>query len=216
MKNLTNILNVFLIIAVGILFYLYFSIRPTRQSESEDFSKTTKNEVIGQLDLKKMSNSKIVFINVDSITLGYDYIKDETKTLSAKQQLLENQYQSMTTSFQKEYQLLQESAQAGIAPRSELEKKQNELQLKQQEIIQKENQMKALELEVAKKQEEMMGTVNEFIIRFNKVYNYDFILSKSSMINSIAFANEKLEITNAVLKGLNDEYNAKKVANKKK
>ena len=75
--------------------------------------------------------------------------------------------------------------------------------------------MKALELEVAKKQEEMMGTVNEFIIRFNKVYNYDFILSKSSMINSIAFANEKLEITNAVLKGLNDEYNAKKVANKK-
>ena len=85
MKNLTNILNVFLIIAVGILFYLYFSIRPTRQSESEDFSKTTKNEVIGQLDLKKMSNSKIVFINVDSITLGYDYIKDETKTLSAKQ-----------------------------------------------------------------------------------------------------------------------------------
>lgn len=209
MKNTSTIINAVLAIAVAILFYLVLS-KKSDDTSNNSKTNTDKNAVVTKIDPSQMPKGKIAWIDVDSITVGYEFIKDETKVLAARQQALQSQYESMMMKFQNDYAAFQESAQAGIAPRADLEKKQAELQQKQNEIVQKENQLKNLELDVAKKQEEMMRIINEFILKFNKEFNYDFILSKSAMINTISYANPQLDVTAVVLQGLNEEYRAKK------
>ncbi|MBC7863435.1 MAG: OmpH family outer membrane protein [Bacteroidia bacterium] len=217
MKNLSTVLNVVLLIAVAVLFFLYFSLKSSLGggTENSGSDKEQKKLIIDKIDPANLPKGKIAFIDVDSITFGYEYIKDESKTLGARQQAIQSQYESMTMKFQQEYQAYQEMAQAGIASRPEIEKKAAELEQKQKDILGKENQMKALELEVAKKQEEMMKSVNAFIAKFNEQFHYDFILSKISMVNTLSYANPQLDVTSAVLKGLNEEYRLKKEASKK-
>ena len=111
---------------------------------------------------------------------------------------------------QEEYKRFQESVNAGIAPQAQLEQKQAELQKKNNEIIQKENQIKNLEMEMEKVKSETMVKVNEYIARYNNEYNYDFIFSRTSLVNTMVFANPALNITNEVINGLNDEYAKKK------
>ena len=118
------------------------------------------------------------FVDLDTISLKYNFINDQAKSLKARYDGLNSQYENMVMSFQEEYKRFQESVNAGIAPQAQLEQKQAELQKKNNEIIQKENQIKNLEMEMEKVKSETMVKVNEYIARYNNEYNYDFIFSR--------------------------------------
>lgn len=208
MKNLSLILNGILAIAVAILFYQVSTLKSSGTiSENKSVETSLTPAIVSSAT--NLVDAKIAYVNTDSINEHYAYIADFTKVIRNKKAALEGQMQSMTAKFQAEYEAFQQSAQAGVAPQSELQKQQASLERQQQELANKELQMQNLGVELEEKNMELNKNVKEFLKRINNG-RFDYILSYSDMIPTILLTNPKLDITPEVLKGINDEYNAKK------
>lgn len=196
---------------IGILFVIFFSNLHREKSTIVEKSDNSNLKIrLDSVDIGKLPKGKIAFVDLDSISLNYQFINDQSKALKGRYDALSSQYESMAMNFQEEYKRFQESVNAGIAPKSQLEQKQAELQQKNNAIIQKENQIKSLEMEMEKLRNETTKEVYAFIARYNEKFKYDFILAKNSLFNTLAYANPDLDITGPVIKGLNEEYELKK------
>jgi outer membrane protein len=208
MKNLSLIINGVLAIAVAILFYQVHSLK--------NGTTVSSNEGTEQAEIKPvvtsnttLADSKIAYVNTDSINEHYQYIADFTKVIRNKKASLEAQMQSMTAKFQQEYEAFQQSAQAGVAPQAELQKQQASLERQQQELANKELQMQNLGVELEEKNMELNQSVKDYLKKINNG-RFDYILSYSDLMPTILLTNAKLDITPEVLRGINEEYNAKK------
>ena len=211
MKNLSLILNAVLAIAVAILFYQVHNLKSgIRQDNDSTETVSTEKSII--TSSTTLADTKIAYINTDSINEHYAYIADFTKVLRAKKNNIEAQMQSLTAQFQKDYEAFQQSAQAGIAPQSELMKQEEALKRQQQTLANKELQMQNLGVELEEKNSELNKNVKEFLKSFNNG-KFDYILSYSDLVPTILLTNPKLDITKEVLVGLNNEYKTKKGKN---
>ena len=208
MKNLSFIINGVLAIAVAILFYQVHSLKNgVTVSTNEGTEKSEIKPVV--VSNTTLADSKIAYINTDSINEHYAYIADFTKVIRAKKANLEAQLQGMTAKFQQDYEAFQQSAQAGIAPQAELMKTEENLKRQQQDLANKELQMQNLGVELEEKNAELNKSVKDYLQKINNG-RFDYILSYSDLVPTILLTNPKLDITPEVLKGINDEYNAKK------
>ncbi len=212
MKNLSLILNGVLIVAVAFLFYEVQSLKPAAPLTANGETNAETKPVI-VTSATNLGDAKIAYVNTDSLNEQYDYITDFTKDLKRKKSALEAQMESMTIKLQNDYQAYQQSAQAGIAPPAELMKTEESLKRQQQDLANKELQMQNLALELEEKNMELNKNVKEFLQRYNNG-RFDYILSYSDMMPTILLTNPKLNITADVLKGLNEEYKAKKATKK--
>lgn len=207
MKNLSFIINGILAVAVAILFYQVHSLKNSGdvslQNEVEN-----KNPII-VTSASNLADAKIAYINTDSINEHYAYIADFTKVLKSKKSVIESQMQTLTTRFQKDYESFQQSAQAGIASEADLMKQKTNLERQQQDIANKELQMQNLGIELEEKNIELNKNVKDFLAKYNNG-KFDYVLSYSDMIPTILLVNPKLDITNDILKGINQEYKNKK------
>jgi outer membrane protein len=210
MKNLSLIINGILAIAVAILFYQVNTLKSNGVSSgSEEGTSENINPIIVN-SASNLADAKIAYINTDSINEHYAYIADFTKVLKAKKSSIENQMQSLTSKFQQEYEAFQQSAQAGIASESDLMKQKTSLERQQQEIANKELQMQNLGIELEEKNIELNKNVKDFLAKYNNG-KFDYVLSYSDMMPTILLVNPKLDITNDILKGINEEYKTKKI-----
>lgn len=208
MNRISIIINVILIIAVGILFFLYAQLK----SNSLEITSSESGKSFPKLitDTSLLKNAKIAYINIDSLNEKYEYIKDKSKEIRGRQSAIEGSLNSMYTTFQQEVADLQQAAQAGIRPESELKKEEARLQQKQMEIANKEKQLQVLGEEVAATQSDMLQNVSKFIERYNN-NKFDYILAyTTNNISSVLYANSSLEITNEIVNGLNEEYRKNK------
>jgi outer membrane protein len=193
MKNLSLIINGVLAVAVAILFYQVHSLKngATISSDTGTEKSEVKPVVVSNTTL---ADSKIAYVNTDSINEHYQYIADFTKVIRAKKASLEAQMQSMTAKFQQEYQEFQQSAQAGVAPQAELQKQQASLERQQQELSNKELQMQNLGVELEEKNAELNQSVKDYLQKINNG-RFDYILSYSDLVPTILLTNPKLDIT---------------------
>jgi outer membrane protein len=208
MNRISIIINSILIIAVGILFFLYAQLK----SNSLEITSSESGKSFPKLitDTTLLKNAKIAYINIDSLNEKYEYIKDKSKEIRSRQSAIEGSLNSMYTTFQQEVADLQQAAQAGIRPESELKKEEARLQQKQMEIANKEKQLQVLGEEVATTQSDMLQNVSKFIERYNN-NKFDYILAyTTNNISSVLYANSSLEITNEIVNGLNEEYRKNK------
>jgi outer membrane protein len=210
MNRILIILNAVLLVAVGILFFLYFN------SNSSSDETSNKGLSFPKLitDTSMLKNAKIAYINIDSLNEKYEYIKDKSKEIRSRQTAIEGSLNSMYSTFQQEVADFQQSVQAGIRPEAELKKEEARLQQKQTEIANKEKQLQVLGEEVASTQADMLQNVSKFIERYNN-NKFDFILAYTTTnISSVLYANPSLEITNEIINGLNEEYRSQKKSTK--
>jgi outer membrane protein len=216
MKQVSLIINLVLIAAVAILFYLYASLKKNVETLGMP-GQTTGLQTISTLPANAgdLKNSKIAYINIDSLDLNYQFITDNAKEIRIRQAGMEAQYNSMVAKFQADYQELQQAAQAGLRPQAELEKEKSRLEQMQYEIAAKEKQMQGLGEETGKKQADMLRGVSAFIAKLNNG-RYDYILAYTSNISSVLYAKPGLDISKEVIDGLNAEYKASKATQGKK
>ncbi len=207
MKNLSFIINGILAVAVAILFYQVHSLKNSGDVSSQN-EVENKNPIIVS-SASNLADAKIAYINTDSINEHYAYIADFTKVLKSKKSVIESQMQTLTTRFQKDYESFQQSAQAGIASEADLMKQKSNLERQQQDIANKELQMQNLGIELEEKNIELNKNVKDFLAKYNNG-KFDYVLSYSDMMPTILLVNPKLDITNDILKGTNQEYKNKK------
>lgn len=208
MKNLSLIINGVLAIAVAILFYQVHSLKNggvvaenSKSFEDSTASKPKINE-IGPTDLV---DAKIAFVNIDSINSQYMYLADYSKKMKGQIQSIESQLESLTASFQTEYEAYQQSAQAGIAPQGEMAKMEESLKHKDQEIKNKQLQLQNIQYDQQDKIIELNEKLQQVVDKYNNG-RFDYVMSYSETLPLLVFKNKKLDISRDIITILNEEY----------
>lgn len=200
MKNLSLILNAVLLVAVGILFYLHFtSARPKQVAGSE-------NTPSGDLT--------VAFINADSLVNQYAFVDERKVILEAKGKKLETDFRNRAETLQSEiaaYQRNESNMTIGQAKalQEDLGKKQQNLQLFEQRVNQ----------ELMADQQKLMKELYDRLQAFLKVYceeNNVQMVVKYDLSSDVMYGKPALDITAAVVSGLNSEYTAEKNGTKAK
>jgi outer membrane protein len=151
-------------------------------------------------------SGRIVYVNTDTLLNNYDYYKDVVKEFQNKQFALENDLQKRSTSFQNEVSLFQRRIQAGGMTEEQAKSTQMALQKKEQDIMLfRDNAAGNLQEEQAKKTDQLLTNIQDYLKKYNKSDKYDMVIGYSKG-GGVLYAKEDLDITQDVLKGLNEEY----------
>ncbi len=190
MKNLSLIINIVLLVAVGVLFFLHFT--------------KSKTEFASTNSLSVPSDLKIALINSDSILKYYDFLLVNRKTLEAKSQKLEQEFRNRAQGLQNEIANYQRSVNnltlsQAKALEEDLGKKQQNLQLYQQSLGQQ------MAEEEGKLNKELYERVTAFLKKYSSEKELQVVL-KYDPASDVLFASKSLDITKDVIKGLNEAY----------
>lgn len=151
-------------------------------------------------------SGRIVYVNTDTLLNNYEYYKDVVKEFENKSFALDNELQRKAQSFQNEVALFQRRVQAGGLSEQQALTQQAALQKKEQDImIYRENAAGNLQQEQAKKTDELLNKIHEYLKNYNASDRYDMVIGYSKG-GGVLYAKEDLDITQDVLKGLNEEY----------
>jgi outer membrane protein len=190
MKNFSFILNIILLVAVAVLYYLHFS-----KSQSTGSGLAIPSQTI---------SSSIVFVNSDSLLDNYEFFKDIKTRMESKEDSIDNLIKAQASRLESEIVAYQKDApgmtdQQRMVKEEELMKKQQALGDRRKELL------NILEEEEGTLNDSLYAKLQLFLKDFNKDKNFSFILSYQRG-GGILHANDSLNITNEVVKGLNERY----------
>jgi outer membrane protein len=194
MKNFTIGLNIALVLAVAVLFYLHFS----GNKQNAAFSGATKAVPTG--------NFQIAYFDSDSIQSQFEYFIEIRTELQAKDQANAKQLGDMKNIFAGKYQELQKAAPS--LSQAELANKQQELMQMEKAFQGKEKMMSdEMQDEQFKKLQDVKKKIEDYLKEYNKDKGYAFIFSSSPDL--MYLKDSVYNITSDVIKGLNGLYKKK-------
>jgi len=155
------------------------------------------------------AREKIVFVNSDSLLTKYDYYKDLKVKFEGKSKSAQSDIQAKGQAFQREVAQYQQNAGTLSADQRKtteerLARKQQELQTYQQ------NAGGALQNEQAAENEKLYDKIAGYLKGYAKEKGYKMVLTYAKGNSAILFADESLDVTSEVIKGLNEDYNKTK------
>jgi len=201
LKTLDKYLIYFLLAAVAGLYFLHFN--STSTSTSSDPVSEIEIDTL-KAPSKGEKTGRIYYVNTDSVWGKYDFVVEVTARLERMKAQYEAQMEKQLRDFERE---VQEFRQKGPMM-SEVE-----VQIKQQALVRKETELGKLseQLEMKFMQEEkvwndkLRSRIIDFINEHTKDMSYDYVLGYSISSN-IILANDSLDLTDAVIQGLNEAY----------
>ncbi|WP_104384269.1 OmpH family outer membrane protein [Sphingobacterium sp. HMA12] len=151
------------------------------------------------------NKDKIVYLNSDSLSEKYQYFKDIKSKLENKVKKAQADLQAKSAAFQREVADYQKNAAAmSAADRQATEQK---LARKQDELARLDQTASS---SLAKDESEEFNNVYNKITEFLKKHasdnGYKLVLTYSKSNPTVLYADPSLEITNEVIKQLNEEY----------
>jgi outer membrane protein len=198
MKNAGLILNIILLVAVAVLFYLHFSSKektamPVVRSATSDTSRSR-------------SDFRIAYFELDSIESSFAMVKDITKDLNEKEQQLTNQLSRMEKQLYDragEYQ-----SKAKTMSQTESEMATNDInRMKKDFDDQKERSRQEYQNYSFRRTNEVKQAIQDFLAEYNKTRGYAYIISNES--GFMYYKDTIYNITSDVVKGLNARYKKK-------
>ncbi len=195
MKNFTLGLNIALTAAVAVLFYLHFA-SPSARTVSAGGTKPVPS-----------GNFKIAYFETDSIQTQFEYFKEISSQLDAKNQANAKLLGDMKTTFTNKYQELQKAANS--LSQAELANKQQEL-MQLEKVFQGKEKMMSDEMqdETFRKLQDVKKKIEDYLKEYNKDKGYAFVFSNSADL--MYLKDSSYNITADVVKGLNELYKKKK------
>ena len=186
LKQASLILNGILLLAVAYLYYLRFNDGTTAESIP----------VSGPA-----MDSKIVFVNSDSLMDNYSLFEDMLESMGKKRDSLDKVLMNKGGLLEKEIKEYQERA-AGMSA-GERQLREESLMKKQQALMdERDNLLDKLKEEEAELTDSIHSDLMSYLKVFNKKHGYDFILGYSRG-GGILLASDSLDITKQVVDGLN-------------
>jgi len=200
MKKLSLWLNIVLVIAVAGIYFLHFTGNKSIKSET---SEEGTEQVIDR-------DYAIAYVNIDSLVSNYNLFIDKRDELTQKRNESEAELQLKSKNFESEVRDFQDKVSKGLITRTKA-------QLLQQELGQKEQELYAtrdnLAMQLAEEEQVMyrqvLNEIMEFLKEYNKDYNYWYIFS-NSFGGQLLYTDKSLDITQDVLKGLNQKHQESK------
>lgn len=188
MKNISLALNVILLVAVAFLYYLYFS-APKDQ------------KAVGSFNSKDLI---VTYLNSDTVLKYYDYFKVNRDRLESKGKRLDQELKSRAQGLQNEIESYQRNASnltmgQARTVEEDLGKKRQNLQMYQESLSQ----------EMISDQDRMTKDLYERVTSYLKKYGQERglqVVLKFDASSDLLFANDSLDISKDVIKGLNEIY----------
>ena len=195
MKNTSLILSVISLIAV-VVFGVLTLTKGGKQAEPATEEAATEAAQKGD----------IVYVDLDRILMEYDMANDLRSVVETKIQNIQAEVNRRGQKLEKEVIAYQEKIQKGLMTRSVAEVQGQKLQ---QQEIEFNNYAAQKEQEINEEQVVMMNQLGDaiqtFINKFNEEKQYAMIITNSGGAPVIT-ADPNLDVTEAVLAGLNEEY----------
>lgn len=169
-----------------------------------------KGKANGNAAASSTGNSEaIVYVNSDSLLNNYDYYKAVRDKFQEKSKKAQADLTAKGTAFQREVAAYQQgAANLSAEQRANTEER---LARKQQELATyNQNAGNALANEEAAENEKLYNKVADYLKGYAKSKGYKFVLTYSKSNPAVLFADESLDVTNAVVDGLNTEYKKEK------
>jgi len=202
--NLNLIIEIVLAIAVIILFVLHFTCNRHGSAGSSATADTT---------VRKAAPGSIAYVNIDTVMHRYVMYDDMKAKFTDKQQLYASEMENKSKKMQNEVQDYQNKMQKHLILSSEAPKIEQGLQAEQQQLLalsDKYAQQLGDDEQVMNRQ--ILNSIMEYLIEYNKDKGYSYVLG-NAFGGTVLYANKTLDITQDVLKGLNEKY---KTENKSK
>ena len=154
-----------------------------------------------------------VYFNLDQVLARYDMSIKLQADFEKKASGVDQELTRRRTKREKEDKDLADKLNKGLMTRSTAEVKYNELQKKVADFQQYGQQKQA---ELAEEQQVILNnianSVMEYVQKYNARKGYDLVLATQGALLStpVVTGNAALDITEEIIKGLNEEYNSKK------
>ncbi len=176
------------------------------KSKSSGSSTNDSNESKSNTPLS--SSFSAAWVNIDSLITNYDMYFEMQKVLEESGRKSEAEFSVKSRDFEKEATDFQNNVQKGLITRSEAEKQQQVLAGKEQELYRFRDELRAkLAEEQQVKLRQIQQSINDYLVIYNKEKGFHFILS-STFGGPLLYGHPKLDITQEVLKGLNEKYSS--------
>lgn len=174
--------------------------------KSNTSGKATKDA--NQSNSQISSSFTAAWVNVDSLINNYDMYFDMQKELEESGRKSEAELTTKSRDFEREATDFQNKVQKGLVTRSEAEKLQQGLAVKEQELYRLRDELRA---KIAEEQQVKLRliqvSITDFLVEYNKTKGYHVILS-STFGGPLLYGHPSLDITQDVLKGLNEKYSS--------
>lgn len=208
MKKFSLILNIVLVIAVAALFFLHFA-----GGNKNDSTRTSNS---GDSTAIFSGNTRVAYIQIDTLLNNMLMYKDLSDKLAGKQQQLEASFATKYKAFEKEVVDFQTKVQKGLLTRLEMQEVDQQLGNKRLELENQRNEyLVQLQEENGVAQNQVIDYIMKYLEEHNSGVDYDYVFSYS-FGGGLLFANKSLDITGEVLAGINAKYEAEKKASDKK
>ena len=151
------------------------------------------------------NKESIVFINSDSLSAKYAYVKDMDKRLSDKGNAAKGDIQSKGEAFQREVAEYQKSA--STLPADQRQTTEQRLQREQQQLQgYQQNAQAELQNEQTAEMTKLYDKISEFTKTYAKEKGYKLVLTYSKTNTNVLYGDPSLDVTADVIKRLNDAY----------
>ncbi len=199
MKKVNLIINIVLVVAIGVLYFLHFK---------GDKSKSEPSKAKIETSAINTNDGPIAYIKIDSLLSNMKMYADVNEQLTAKQKKLETTFASQYQAFEKEVTDFQNKVSKGLLTRREGQERETQLAAKKSEIEnQRNNYPVELQEEGAVSQNKVINYLMEYLVEYNSDNKYSLIFSYS-FGGGLLFADNSLDITTEVLEGINLKYEA--------
>lgn len=151
------------------------------------------------------NKNAIVFINSDSLSKNYAYVKDMDKRLTTKSDAAKADLQSKGEAFQREVAEYQKNA--STLPADQRQTTEQRLQREQQQLqTYQQNASAEVQNEQSVEMGKLYDKISDFVKSYAKEKGYKMVLTYSKNNTSMLYGDPSLDVTADVVKRLNDAY----------
>lgn len=195
MKKLPLILSVVSILGVGFLLIWQLS--------SPVDNKEVKDEALEE----KTLTGNIAYVEIDTIILNFDMYFDLRDELMSKQQSSENELNTKGRQYESGARDYEDKVRKGLVTRATAAQMEQELLQQQQDLLNLRNELESQLMEEEQvMNRKILNYIYDYLEEFSLDHDYDYILAKS-FGSPLMYADDALDITDEVLKGVNYKYN---------
>lgn len=194
MKNISTILNIVLLAAVGFLYYYVFAGKKT--------TTPVVKTMVGSNSVSQAGNAPIAYVDLDSLNEKIVFIKEKRKQLEAEQRAIETEWQNSYRNLEAQKNNFLKKGESITQQMAE------EFQMslyKQQQVVdeKKQNQTQKLSERSYKTMEDIQKKLRDFLIEYNAEKKYLYILTAGTGLDYMVYKDSTLNITNDVIEGMN-------------
>lgn len=210
MQKFNSIASIILLLAVGYLLIDKFSATPDSTPIAKPVADLPKEQV--EKPQGDVGGNGIAYVDLDTLNSKFTFLLDKLELMRSEQSREQKNFERKAQRANERFLSLQEQAYSMTpeqmeAASAEMETAQESLQNEQDQITER---LYNLEKSI---QSELDERIHRHLDSLNAVYGYDYILAKAAG-SGVLVANDAFNITDEVLKSLNDEYKAEKAVKK--